>query len=119
MKTVDAKAGLLRDNGNLEESEKLYEKVVDGMRSCQGFNHLVAGHENEQQFDIGSSHTVSSRVCVRVEKLRQRWFAMGDVRSCGAAQASFDLRGRRLQSHSLFFGSVSFGMQPSRFMISY
>ncbi|CAE7678595.1 Nphp3 [Symbiodinium microadriaticum] len=37
---VDGKAGLLRDNGNLEEAEKLYEKVVDGMRSCQGFYHL-------------------------------------------------------------------------------
>ena len=48
MKTVDGKAGLLRDNGNLEEAEKLYEKVVDGMRSCQGFYHLVAGRENEQ-----------------------------------------------------------------------
>ena len=94
MKTVDAKAGLLRDNGNLEESEKLYEKVVDGMRSCQGFNHLVAGHENEQQFDIGSSHTVSSRVCVRVET------------NCGNVGSLWEMCGRVVQLKLLLIFEV-------------
>ena len=34
-------AGLLRHFGKLDEADMLYEKVVDGMRSSQGFAHLV------------------------------------------------------------------------------